>query len=84
MASSANRLTFTPLPGVMSLTASSPVRNLCSPPGSGPGLFVFTGTNGGRLLSSGLASCPLAAAQMTVSRLAVITSSTSSSRWTTS
>ena len=80
----ANRLTFSPLPGVMALMESGPLRNRCLPPGPAPGLLVVTGTKAGMLESSGLSACPFAAAQMTLSRLATITSSTSSSRCTTS
>ena len=56
---------------------------MCSPFGPRPGLLVLTGMNGGVFASSTTRSLPWATAQIRLSRLAVITSSTSISRWAT-
>jgi hypothetical protein len=64
--------------------AASPLRNTCAPPSPLPGMLVTTGRNGGVLASSIASSPPRARAQIARSRLAVITSSTSSSRIITS
>ncbi len=70
--SEANRLTFRFLPIVICLMASSPERNKCSPFGPAPGLLVLTGMNGGVFESSTVYSLPCAAAQIALSRLAVL------------
>ncbi len=66
-------MTFIPGCTVSVPISSSPPRKTCLPPGSGPGLFVTTSTNGGVFASSTFNSLPPATAHTRLSRLAVIT-----------
>src|SRR5262245_4004228 len=70
----AKRLTWTFLSAFIFSMASLPgARKACLPSFSVPGKFVLVGMKSGVLLSSGACDSPLAAAQTTLSRLAVMT-----------